>query len=103
MHPKLIGDRFKFWLPLPRRERFLIEIVKSAAITQRSSRNSKAFFVAPECDRVSGVGLELDCVRTRILRRMEYLDCLIEILIVIGGKFRNDVNRSARSNRPAAN
>jgi SAM-dependent methyltransferase len=69
--------------------------VKDAPVPQRASGNSKTFFIAAQRDRIGGVGLEFDGVRSGIFGGMNDAYGLIKLLVVIGGEFGHDVNGAA--------
>lgn len=102
MHSKFVRNLLQFRLPFPRRKRLLVEVVKSAAIPQRASRNPKTLFVTAQRDRVGCVGLELDRIGAGVLGSAKNPYRLIEVLIVIGGEFSNDTNWLAASYLPAS-
>jgi hypothetical protein len=76
--------------------------VKNAPVPQRAARNPKTLFVTAQRDRVGRVGLELDRIRAGVLGGAKNPDRLIEVLIVVGGEFGNEINGLATSDLPAS-
>jgi hypothetical protein len=71
--------------------------VEGTAIPQCTARNPKTFFVTAQRDRVGRVGLKLGRIGARVLGGAKNPDRLIEVLIVVGGKFGNEINGLAAS------
>src|SRR5579862_3893635 len=61
-------------------------------IPKRAASDPKIFTVAAHRDGIWGVGLKLDSIRPHLLCRVDESDCLLEILMVISGKLRDDID-----------
>src|SRR5581483_6302009 len=93
LNTDLVGDSFQPGLPFPRRIRLAVEIVKSAAVPQRTASDSEALAARINGDCVRSVGLQLHRVRTGLFGSVHDAHSFIKALPVIGGQLRDDVDR----------
>lgn len=80
----MVRNFLQLRLPFPGRECFLVQMIQSLSTPDISRPDSKELGVTVEGDGVSGVSLELDGIRTRLLRGLDQFDCLFERLAVVG-------------------
>ena len=83
--------------PLVRRRCFFVEIVQALARPQRFALDQEIPFLAADSQRVRGIGLELDGVGARLGRHFDDAARTRTIATVVGGQFRDDIRRLART------
>ena len=75
--------------------RFAIKLVQRAAIPESSTPHQKTLSLGPDRHRVRGVSLQLDGIRPGFFGGVHNALRLLKILLVVGGKLRDDVYRMA--------
>ena len=60
-----------------------------SSVPQGATADAEFFTLAADCDRICGVSLEFDGICASFFSGMNDFDCLIEILIMVGGEFGN--------------
>ena len=96
-HPKLLRFLLQPRLPVPWRIRLLIQAVQRLPVPERSARNAEIRLIALYGDRIRRVGLELQCIRAGLCRRMHDLHGSVKILQVVGGHLRHNIGLLSRS------
>ena len=93
----------KQWLmPSPRHMRLLVKIVEGAPVPQAAA-NVEVFAIGIEGDGVGGVGLQLDRIGTAGLGRADDVQRVLQLAVVVGRHFGNDIRGGAKANLGAVN
>ena len=79
-------------LPVPWSVGFLIQLMKRGAVPYGSFVDLKIRGIAVQGDGVGSIGLQLDGVRSGLLRGMDDFDGPMVVLQVVGRHFRHDEN-----------
>ena len=89
-------------MPLKRRLRPAIKIVKLIAIRQ-TTLDHELFTITINRHRISRVSLQLDCIRTGLMSRINSLQCALKGAVIVGGQLINDVRSPTGTNNSAIN
>ncbi len=76
----------------------MVEVVKFAPVPKGSTLDAKVFLGGGDGESVGRIRLEFNGVSARMLGRPDELYGLLEILMMIGRYFCDDVNCSSRAN-----
>ena len=79
-------------MPLPRRVSFLVQVIQGTPVPQ-SPMNLEVGGGAVEGDGICGVGLHFDRISPARLCHVNDTVSVIDVAVVVGGHFGNDVRR----------
>jgi len=94
-----VGVLFEFGLPVPRHRGVGVQLVQSLTVPNGALPDRKMRQVTVQRQRVGGVGLKFDRIRSGGVSGIDQSDGLIVIMVVIGRDLRNHIDGMAIADR----
>ena len=100
---ELLRKSLQLRLPLPRRERFAVQVVKDLAGPDRALFNLEIAAITLNGNRIGGVGLQFHRISTGFGGCVNKPKRLLFVLIMIRRKLGDDISRMSRPDLSSVN